>query len=895
MKKRKVYVMSSTHWDREWYQPFQQYRRRLVRMMDDLIEILENDPDYREFYFDGQTICLEDYLEIRPENRKRLAALIESGRIVIGPWYTMPDEFLVSGESLVRNLQEGIEICKQYGVKPFEDAYVCDIFGHNSQFPQIARGFGLDNAMLFRGIADLNKDFFVWEGADGSRLYAVDFMQDFAYSAFWYVVRQPQEGTELTAERSAELLEAYFASRKDCFTGDSIFMIDGVDHMDPEPRIPSLLAELNERMPEYQFVHGSIADYFAELRTRKNAEVVKGPLYRIAETGITNSVIRNVLSGLYPLKQHNDACETLLTLVDEPLDALTNRLRPGWAFDRRQRSAYPRGGFFRTALRELLKNHAHDSICGCSITATHVDCMNRFKQAGEILAEMKRDALAELSVHLDTTGRGNDLAIVLTNPTQVPVDGYRTVTLEIVPDHWSRNFRIYDEAGNDLDFNLVDVRKYIDREAPVGELIRFPRKEAYEVVLPIKLDAYETKVYTVDWLRDKFEPVNATGGQRRTLFFPPKRNLGSMRTGLRTVDNGCLKVTVNDNGTLDILDKTSGHIYPQLLTFESKGDVGDGWNYVEPMFNRELLSSACAAEIGFENDTPNLVDIVIRNELHLPKNIRTDRMKRETEYVPFVVESRVRVLRGEPRLLVTTTVANNTECNRLRVLFPTGLADVTLRTSTPFDWCAWDRSYPAADHSMEPETYVFPNQGAAEASDGKLALRLYNKALYETAYTETGALALTLFRAFPNEVGLDASDMGRLQTEMTFEYAAEFGPELSGNEVWARQNAFKAGLVSYTEPCHAGTLAPGMKLLQVTGGAVVSAVRSEREVAGEKMTVVRLFDADRGCAGTVKLLGGATRAYELDLGGNVLRELPVADGAVRYELGARKIVTLALA
>ena len=131
--KKRIYFYSGTHWDREWYQTFQGFRKRLVDAMDELIDYLETNEDYGIFHMDGQTIVLEDYLEIMPHKRERLAALIKSGRIVIGPWYNMPDEFLVSGESLIKNLRRGMHISRnEWGVEPSSNAYICDIFGHSS-------------------------------------------------------------------------------------------------------------------------------------------------------------------------------------------------------------------------------------------------------------------------------------------------------------------------------------------------------------------------------------------------------------------------------------------------------------------------------------------------------------------------------------------------------------------------------------------------------------------------------------------------------------------------------------------------------------------------------------------------------------------------------------------
>ena len=101
---RTVIVVSHTHWDREWYLPFEDFRWQLVKTIDQLIELMEQNLQYKHFNLDGQTILLDDYLELRPQNRDKLKKLIASNRFQIGPWYVLADEFLVSGEALVRNL-----------------------------------------------------------------------------------------------------------------------------------------------------------------------------------------------------------------------------------------------------------------------------------------------------------------------------------------------------------------------------------------------------------------------------------------------------------------------------------------------------------------------------------------------------------------------------------------------------------------------------------------------------------------------------------------------------------------------------------------------------------------------------------------------------------------------
>ncbi len=175
-----LHVVSHTHWDREWYLPFQQFRLRLVDLIDRLLHLMDSDPDFRYFNLDAQTIVLEDYLQIKPENRERLENYIHEGRITVGPWYELNDEFLTSGEATVRSLLEGHRIADEFGAC-MKIGYLPDQFGNISQMPQILRGFGIDNAVVGRGyhLGGHRKMEFWWEAPDGSRVLT-------SLMAFWY-------------------------------------------------------------------------------------------------------------------------------------------------------------------------------------------------------------------------------------------------------------------------------------------------------------------------------------------------------------------------------------------------------------------------------------------------------------------------------------------------------------------------------------------------------------------------------------------------------------------------------------------------------------------------------------------------------------------------------------
>src|SRR5947209_20240061 len=184
----RYFVVPHTHWDREWYRPFEHFRLMLGSVVDEVLDTLETDPVFTSFTLDGQAIVLEDYVAVRPENEPRLRALIAAGRIEIGPSYVLPDEFLVGAEPLVRNLLIGRSVCRQFGGRPSSAGYLPDSFGHPLQLPQILAGFGIGTMLFSRGLGDELDDVgiaFNWTAPDGSAVRALHLLAD--YSNFAHI------------------------------------------------------------------------------------------------------------------------------------------------------------------------------------------------------------------------------------------------------------------------------------------------------------------------------------------------------------------------------------------------------------------------------------------------------------------------------------------------------------------------------------------------------------------------------------------------------------------------------------------------------------------------------------------------------------------------------------
>jgi hypothetical protein len=249
-----LYLVVHTHWDREWYQPFQRMRARLLTMMDKMLAQLESGA-LPCFHFDGQTIVLEDYLEVRPESARRIAKLVRAGKLQIGPWYLLADSFLPGGEALIRNLEIGARVARRFG-KCAETGYLPDQFGHAAQLPQILAGFGLKAGVTFRGVGrEVNRNRFIWEALDGTALPMVFLPFGYANGA-----NLPTDSAEALIARLNEIA----AREREFATGAPILVMNGNDHAEPDPRVFERLHEAAGHAP-FKAEVGALDDYAKRL------------------------------------------------------------------------------------------------------------------------------------------------------------------------------------------------------------------------------------------------------------------------------------------------------------------------------------------------------------------------------------------------------------------------------------------------------------------------------------------------------------------------------------------------------------------------------------------------------------------------------------------------------
>ena len=261
---RRIAVVPHTHWDREWYEPFQTFRLKLVHMVDGLLDLMERDSSYTHFLLDGQLAVIDDYLEIRPENEDRLRALAAAGRITVGPWYILMDEFLVSGETIVRNLQAGIVRGAAFG-GVMDVGYLPDMFGHVAQMPQILSLAGFEHAVVWRGVPSaIDRSAFRWVAPDGSSVRA-----EYLLAGYGNGAALPDDAKALVRRLRA------LAEELGAFLGpdDPMLLMNGTDHQRPQPWLGRVVAEANQIQSDFELAITSLPAYLGSAPTDRSARL----------------------------------------------------------------------------------------------------------------------------------------------------------------------------------------------------------------------------------------------------------------------------------------------------------------------------------------------------------------------------------------------------------------------------------------------------------------------------------------------------------------------------------------------------------------------------------------------------------------------------------------------
>lgn len=810
MKPEKIFYFSSTHWDREWYRTVDEYRFRLVRVMDKVMKTLETDPDFEIFTLDGQTSPLGDYLTVRGERKEALKRLTKSGKLVLGPWYTMPDEFLISGESMVQNLLKGHEIAKEYQAETLRSGYLCDCFGHVANLPQILQGFGIDNVVISRGTNDSELEcFFRWQSPDGAQVVTFKAPEVCGYGSFYWEAIAPfrPDYTAHLDEITAKAID--YVNRELTRTAlPYVILMDGMDHEYIHEFMPEVLRRLEkhfgcpvvqERLDRvFREIDGAMPEVTGELCAHSKENVMH------------NKLIPHTLSSRYDLKRANDDCQNALERYAMPSAAVDVMAGEDPVFS-----------FLTYAYELLLQNHAHDSICGCSIAAVHREMHTRFEKCRntadtfflQFCEEENRrsaspdgDVLVKVFNPLPYTYRGL-LELDIDFPQDFPVRELPYVKYE------QRNaFHMYSESGEQIPYNLIRAFR--------GNFIR--------VADGGNRPADTHRVALIGELRPMgFTTFRVVPAEK------PYRILERFSTGPVSCENQWICFRVNSDGTVRITDKETGEVYDHLHSFLDCGEVGDGWFHIRPIQDRMSSSLGCPVSVEKVFDGYAACKFRVIYRMRLPKQPVRDHdfLIRSQEYTEVTIASEFTVSRTSKVVTVETVVDNTAMGHRLQLHLPTRVpseqyhvnqCDLMLTRkcgmdASHFDWKEADIS----EYSFENMAWIREgNRGLLFLSGG---------GLHEISCLadEENSMDITLLRCFSKTVGTDGEPDGEMLGKQMFRYALCPISGETERELVVMKDQFVSAPRCFTVPKGVLTEEESAFTLRSQGSAYVTAMPSK--------------------------------------------------------------------
>jgi len=679
MTPRRIVIVPHSHWDREWYKSYQDFRLNLVDMLDVLLPLLESDASYPYFMLDGQMAVVDDYLEVRPEAEQRLRNLAAAGRISMGPWYILMDEFLSSGETIIRNLQMGIVRGAAFG-GAMHIGYLPDMFGHIAQMPQILQQGGFEHAVVWRGVPSaITKNAFWWEAPDGSRVRA-----EYLPVGYGNGAALPDDAKALV--RRAEDLVQEVAS----FLFNDLLCMNGSDHLFPQSGLGRVVAEANELQDDLAFEVTSLVDYLARA-PRDGLEQWQGEL----RSGFRSNMLMGVTSNRVDVKRMGALAERALERRAEPLAALFQAP-----------AQWPRQ-LLDLAWKEVVRNSAHDSICACSIDDVVDAVLHRYAEARTIASGLADRAVTSFARSLAEPG----------NYVLNSVQRTRAGLVELVvgaTEPPSADVQVVSErtglpGSMVLDANTVRTvlgmlqGPKIDNDAWVHDVS--VEEDDQGLVITVTVGAEErTNVPISEAKQDIYARLGARPDAviRVNLNQPPIRRIVarvadvpgygwrpfvpcplahpvtvSEPGGPVTVTNGLVKVVVDETlGTFSV-DAKEG--YGQLV---DGGDLGDSYNYSPPRHDT-LVDAPVAVSVRVLEPGPVRAGVGITATYVWPDHVDGSSQKRVGEH-RVEVETRLELRADEPVVRVTTSFVNPGKDHRLRVHLPLPAAAQTSLAESAF-------------------------------------------------------------------------------------------------------------------------------------------------------------------------------------------------------------------
>ena len=749
-----AFIVSHTHWDREWYLTFDQFRMDLIPVISEVLDRLEAEDEFAYFVLDGQAVAIEDYLEVAPGDTDRVRRAVKRGALVLGPWYVLADEFLVSGEALVRNLLIGHQVALGLG-KVQQVGYVPDSFGHIAQLPQVLTKANIESFIYSRGDGDEIEHTgheYWWRAPDGSEVLAL-------HQAGGYCIGAAlgfENDADATTSRQMDPKVAVDQMRRllalqEAGSNTSVRLVsNGCDHNPPQRDFAKVLSTLRTAFPDVTFRPATYKHYADAVRRQAHDfRTFQGELLG----GSRQLILNGVWSSRMYLKRYNDLCQGLLAHTAEPLLVYGTFLHG---------HTYPADSL-RYAWKTLLKNHAHDSICGCSIDEVHRDMETRFDAVERTAERMVSQALAKYAP-IKARVPFDDTEVVIVVANSLPFRRTEVVERTVVLEGGAKDLaalRLVDDEGKSVPFEVVQshLRPRTWGFDFQGEL--WATRQRAQLLDLAGYGGTEGRPPSDAGPADCFATIRFVARDLPAIGYRHFSLSSVVDAGMMlpteavssegdTIQNDLVAVTAYPDGTFDLHDRLTNRIHLGLHRMEDVADAGDEYDFCPIPGGRCVDLSGVTGTVVCVEQSPIRSTLEVRRVLPLPEGLTADRGRRSSVHRECEVIHRFSVTTGSPVVEIETVFDNRVRDHRLRVTFPTSMQTDELISDGQFMIHRRPFDKPSGNDWTQPPGDAYPQQRFSAIEDGTDGLAVVNCGLPEVHGDrgEDGAtLALTLLRS----------------------------------------------------------------------------------------------------------------------------------------------------
>ncbi|WP_078378757.1 alpha-mannosidase [Sutcliffiella halmapala] len=746
-----AHIISHSHWDREWYMSLEEHRYYLVKLFDDLLEKLEEDPHFHSFHLDGQTIMVDDYLQVRPEKEEKVKQYIREGRLIVGPWYILQDAFLTSSEANVRNLLYGMKDTKKLG-QDGVIGYFPDTFGVYGQAPQLLKQANMDVAAFGRGVTptgfnnqvhhsdDYSSPYseMIWESPDGSSVLGILF-------ANWY-----SNGNEIPEDKdeAKQFWEKKLADAEKFASTSQLLFMNGCDHQPLQKNIVAAIETAKEVFPNIEFKHSSFQEYIEELKAELPAELqtIRGEL-RNQKTDGWSTLVNTASARIY-LKQANDRCQSLLERVMEPIGLLG-----------KDRNFHQ--DFLEYYWKLLMENHPHDSICGCSVDEVHREMETRFEKVEKGARKFIEEQAREIAQTIPTKHEQSDA---------VPLAIFHT-SGEAATQVIKKKVAVKKIYFSEMDFNVIpNMLKnenlphfYIERHDKI-KLYAHVKDLGVAFGYDLPNDGFRRPYYARE-VEVTFSLQSAIHVGYEICYLVPTNEPASIEQPAliwnetnAKLENEKMTVSIHENGSYTIVDKHTGKVYDSLGIYEDVGDIGNEYMFKETGDGKRETTEHISSSLKPIENNGYRASVEISSSFLVPKSadeqLKEERENlvwhpkrtagRTEEKVPLTIKTVLTLEKEAKGLQVEVTIENTAKDHRLRALFPVGEGNTQHYADSIFE---------IAQRSNKPEqqwknpTFDHHMQRFVSLDDTEYGLTIATKGLHEYEIVDNGTIAITLLRA----------------------------------------------------------------------------------------------------------------------------------------------------